>query len=228
LQPTERARVTLQKRVDTAKEEFHVGPTCHITNGDETNLPDFIGQFHKSLPHDKFGTVDKRSYQKLLDCAFSADVNVCDQVPSGASARGAKLINPLGGTAHQVDGADSDNVFITTPDGVLSEELAAQMAEVYWMALTRDIPFSEFATNSLIRAAAGELRCKGFRNDGGKIDPVQDLFRTDWPGVTAGPVVSQLLLSDFVIDNIIVPPKQVTLVKEIDYMTTFQDWLDVQ
>lgn len=40
---------------------------------------------------------------------------------------------------------------------------AAQMAEVYWMALTRDIPFGEFATNSLVRAAAGELRCKGFR-----------------------------------------------------------------
>ncbi|CAM9244255.1 unnamed protein product [Ectocarpus sp. 13 AM-2016] len=235
LSPIERAKVTLQKRVDTAKEEFQVGPTCHITNGDETNVPDFIGQFHKSLPHDNFGTVSKTSYQKLLDCVFSADVNVCDQVPSGASIRGAKMINPLGGTAHQVDGADSDNVFITTPDGVLSEELAAQMVEVYWMALTRDIPFSEFATNSLVRAAAENLeRLPAFKglnipkSAGGKIDPMQDLFRTDWPGVTAGPVVSQLLLSDFAIDNIVVPPKQVTLVKDMDYMTTFQDWLDVQ
>ncbi|CAN0569515.1 unnamed protein product [Ectocarpus sp. 12 AP-2014] len=160
LSPTERAKVTLQKRVDTAKEEFQVGPTCHITNGDETNVPDFIGQFHKSLPHDKFGTVSKTAYQKLLDCVFSADVNVCDQVPSGASVRGAKMINPLGGTAHQVDGADSSHsprhMHATPTTSVIQ---AAQMVEVYWMALTRDIPFSEFATNSLVRAAAGELHC---------------------------------------------------------------------
>lgn len=42
---------------------------------------------------------------------------------------------------------------------------AAQMAEVYWMALTRDIPFSEFATSSLVRAAAGELHCKLLRKE---------------------------------------------------------------
>ena len=40
--------------------------------------------------------------------------------------------------------------------------------------------------------------------------------------------MSQLLYSDFVIDTIKVVPKQVTLVEGMDYMTTFQDWLDVQ
>lgn len=44
----------------------------------------------------------------------------------------------------------------------------------------------------------------------------------------AGPVVSQLLLSDFFIDTIKVEPKQVTLVPGTDYMTTVDDWLDVQ
>ncbi|CAM9447814.1 unnamed protein product, partial [Pylaiella littoralis] len=235
LSPTERAKVTLLKRVNAAKDEFHVGPTCHITNGDEESVPNFIGQFHKSLPHDEYGTVEPSAYQKLLDCAFSADINVCDQVPSGAASKGAKMINPLGGTAHQIDGADSDNVFITTPDGVLSEELAAQMAEVYWMALARDVPFSQFGQDNLIRAAAENLeRLPAFKGlnipkgEDGKIDPAQDLFRTDWPGVTAGPVVSQFLLSNFTIDNIVVQPRQVTLVEGVDYMTTVQDWLDVQ
>lgn len=47
------------------------------------------------------------AYEKLRDCAFTSDINVCDEVPSGSgSPGGAKLINPLGGTAHQVDGAD--------------------------------------------------------------------------------------------------------------------------
>ena len=47
------------------------------------------------------------------------------------------------------------------------------------------------------------------RSKDGKIDPVTDLFRTTWPGVTTGPVVSQFLLSDFEIDSIPVEPKAV-------------------
>eukprot|EP00752_Nemacystus_decipiens_P009696 g8660.t1 len=234
LSPGERAKVTFSKRVHAAKEEFKVGPTCHITNGDEENVPDFVGQFHKSLPHDEFGVVDPAAYEALRACAFSADINVCDDVPSGANSDGAPLVNPLGGTAHQIDGADSDNVFITTPDGVLSERMAAQMAEVYWMALLRDIPLTEFSSNELVAKAAADLASNPAynginipKNEDGSIDPAQQLFRTDYPGVTNGPVVSQLLLSDFVIDTINVPPKQTTLAK-MDYMTSVQDWLDVQ
>ncbi|CAM9233764.1 unnamed protein product, partial [Laminaria digitata] len=180
--------------------------------------------------------VKKKAYKKLLKCVRSNDLNDCEDVPSGAGKKGgAKLINPLGGGAHQVDGADSDNIFITTPDSLLSERLAAQQIEVYWMALARDIPFSQFASNDLTRLAAENLQgnsaFKGLnipRSKHGHIDPVTDLFRTDWPGVTTGPVVSQFLLSDFVIDSIPVEPKAIPLVAKMDYMTSFDDWLDVQ
>ena len=50
--------------------------------------------------------MNSRNYQKLLDCVFSSDINVCEDVPSGGGRDGAKLTNPLGGAAHQVDGAD--------------------------------------------------------------------------------------------------------------------------
>lgn len=60
------------------------------------------------------------------------------------------------------------------------------------------------------------------------IDPVTDLFRTDWPGVTTGPIVSQFILSNFEIDSIAVEPKAKPLFPEKDYMTSFQPWLDVQ
>nr|AYP65252.1 vanadium-dependent bromine peroxidase [Saccharina japonica] len=235
LDPVPRAKVTLLKRLAIAKDEFSVGPTCHINNGDEENVPLFAGQFHKTLPHDKFGQVDEDAYKKLQECIFTSDINVCDDVPSGAKKNGAKLTNPLGGTAHQVAGADSDNIFIPTPDSLLSERLAAQQSEVYWMALARDIPFGEFATNDLIRLAAENLQglpaFKGLnipRSKGGKIDPVTDLFRTTWPGVTTGPVVSQFMLSDFLIDSINVTPKADPLTPFTDYMTSFQPWLDVQ
>ena len=38
--------------------------------------------------------------------------------------------------------------------GAVSKQ-AAQMTEVYWMALARDVPFTKFATDPLVRAAAG-------------------------------------------------------------------------
>ena len=66
------------------------------------------------------------------------------------------------------------------------------------------------------------------RSKDGNIDPVTDLFRTDWPGVTTGPVVSQFILSDFLIDSIRVEPKAEPLQPGMDYMTAFRPWLDVQ
>eukprot|EP00904_Undaria_pinnatifida_P002851 jgi/Undpi1/12567/HiC_scaffold_6.g02236.m1 len=235
--PAERAELTRKKREIIAQDEFEVGPTCHITNGDEENESlGFAGNFHKTLPHDKFGRVSKRAYASLLKCVRTTDINDCDDVPSGGGKRlGAKLTNPLGGVVHQVDGADSDNVFIAPPDSLLSERLAAQQIEVYWMALARDIPFSQFDSNSVIRLAAENLGAlpsfKGLnipRSKNGNIDPVTDLFRTDWPGVTTGPVVSQFILSDFLIDSIRVEPKAEPLQPGMDYMTAFRPWLDVQ
>lgn len=105
-QPGRYAGITRARRAHAANQEFAVGATCHISNGDEENVSDYVGQFHKSLPHDKFGIVDPAAYQKLLDCTFSGNINVCDKVPSGAPKDGRKMVNPLGGTAHQMDGAD--------------------------------------------------------------------------------------------------------------------------
>ena len=50
--------------------------------------------------------VDPAAYQLLLDCIESNDINVCEQVPSGVESEGRKLVDPLGGGGHQVDGAD--------------------------------------------------------------------------------------------------------------------------
>eukprot|EP00904_Undaria_pinnatifida_P002849 jgi/Undpi1/12565/HiC_scaffold_6.g02234.m1 len=201
-QPRERAETTRKKREIIAQDEFEVGPTCHITNGDEDNESlEFAGNYHKTLPHDRFGRVSKRAYRKLLKCVRTADINDCEEIPSGGGKRGAKLTNPLGGTVHQVDGPDSDSVFIAPPDSLLSERLA----------------LPSFKGLNIPRSKYGNI-----------IDPVTDLFRTDWPGVTTGPVVSQFLLSDFLIDSIRVEPKAAPLQPKKDYMTAFRPWLDVQ
>ena len=66
------------------------------------------------------------------------------------------------------------------------------------------------------------------RDADGNIDPMQDLFRTDWPGVSSGPMVSQFMLADFDIDGIVVQPKANTLVPEVEFMTGVDTWLNVQ
>ena len=48
------------------------------------------------------------------------------------------------------------HLVVTLPRPLISQ--AAQQTEVYWMALARDIPFSEYATNDIIRLAAGKSR----------------------------------------------------------------------
>lgn len=66
------------------------------------------------------------------------------------------------------------------------------------------------------------------KDENGSIDPAQDLFRTDWPGVNSGPMISQFLIQNFEMDGIVVEPKQNTLVPKLDYMTGVETWLDVQ
>lgn len=67
LQPVTRAKLTAKERFAIAKHEYAVGPTCHVSNGDEENVPLYAGNYHKSLPHDKFGQV----------CMFYVGSRVC-------------------------------------------------------------------------------------------------------------------------------------------------------
>lgn len=49
---------------------------------------------------------------------------------------------------------------------------AAQLAEVYWMALTRDVPFSKYGDHDATITAAGESR-GGERFGGEGLVPVR-------------------------------------------------------
>ena len=65
------------------------------------------------------------------------------------------------------------------------------MAELYWLALTRDVAFREYAGHPLTKAASGDLRAIGL----GELTTAT-LFRGETPGDRRGPFVSQFLLRD--------------------------------
>jgi hypothetical protein len=55
-------------------------------------------------------------------------------------------VNPTAGAAFDMEGPDAGSLAIPPAPQLTSAELAAEMAELYWMALLRDRKFSESRT----------------------------------------------------------------------------------
>lgn len=219
----------------------NIKPAVHITNGDEekygadSEFP-FIGNFHKTLPHYSNGTVDVDAYLMLVnECIEKVNVTACSKVPGMGT-----LANSLGGYYLPSQGVPPWALVLPPPPSVDSAELALMYAEVAWMALLRDVPFSQYSGNLLAQEAAASLSEMALQSDinnalyrrqigpGGQIDSASQLFRLDFEGVTEGPMVSQFLHETFEIDGIVVEPKVTTIVPDSDTMTTFEEFLCAQ
>lgn len=124
------------------------------------------------------------------------------------------------GLTFDLEGPDAQSVTIPPCPSLDSQELIAEMGEVYWMALCRDVPFAKWAVNPAINDARESLkRLWWFRGDrtlqlNGATDrlpetltrrrilsedgiqpvSVETLFRGVTPGEQVGPYLSQFLL----------------------------------
>jgi hypothetical protein len=210
-------------RLDAAKQELSRPPVHHPTNGDEERFPNRIGNFSKTLPHNELGEVDPAAYDALLRALKAGDFELMEQVPRA----GGRFTNPLGGLAFTLEGPDTAAVGLSPPPSIASPEWAADLAELYWMALLRDVPFSEYDGHPLAREARGDLaRLSGYR--GPRLLRASDLFRADYPGVTDGPMVSQFLLQPLFYDAIPIDPRIETSTPEHEFITTYDEWLNSQ
>jgi hypothetical protein len=183
------------------------------TNGDEALYPAKTGSFSKGLPHDGLGHVDQSAYSTFVRACKSGRVVDFDAIPLGSSG-GQKLRNPQAGLAFTVSGADSHQLVVPPPPPFASAQLAGEMAELYWMSLGRDVPFSEYGTSPLIQDAAAEL----------SVTP-QTLFRPPYAGANVGPYVSQFLLQPFSMGAQPVEQRIRTFLSGADHLTSFPDWL---
>lgn len=157
----ERAELAYQTRVQAALQQRSKAIVEQITNGDETRYSTRIGSFTKGLPHNSLGEVDPGAYDQLLKSIRSGDPAEFDRIPMGGTAL---LKNPQAGLAYQLAGQDPGNCDMPPPPAFSSAEIASEIAENYWMALTRDVNFLDFDTNPLANAAALDLsRFSNFR-----------------------------------------------------------------
>lgn len=227
--PDERVRQSIRIRKRAARRASELGDLPRPTNGDEERYRNRIGNFSKALPHNDLGEVEAADYNALLNALSTGDFNDFEALRLGGRQT---LLNPLGGLAFNIEGPDSPVPEVDPPPAFASRQIAAQAAELYWMAVCRDVPFAEYDGNPTVAEAVADLEAfPGY--EGPRPVTPQNLFRVDYPGVTDGPIVSQFLMRQFRYDGIPIAgrtrvPLAVTTDDGIDFLTFYDEWLCAQ
>jgi len=200
----------------------------HPDNGDEARYPDRWASYSKALPHGSEADVDTGQYATLLTALASGKASDFEAVRLGGDR---KLVDPLAAYTFSLEGADPHAFAVPQAPTATSDQLQGEMAELYWMALARDIPFDSYANDGsgIISAAAGDLT--GFRDLRGPKSSgavtAQTLFRDVLPDNTSGPYLSQFLLLTVPYGN-----QQIFQTTRRapggDRLTVWSDWLNVQ
>jgi hypothetical protein len=217
----QRRREALRLRMRRAISQYRRPLPPHVTNGDEERYPTLIGNFGKTLPHLSNGEVDPNAYAALVRAVTSGRAADYEAIPSVGKI---KLVDPRAAHAFQLEGADSHRFAIAPAPAFASETLAGEMAELYWQALLRDVPFSQYGAAPLAQAAVRDLaRFPQFRSGS-----AQSLFRAPTPGSQTGPYVSQFLWLDVPYGSTKIRQRYATPIAGQDRMTAFDEWLQIQ
>ena len=208
-----------------------------------------IGSFHKSLPHDACGEVDVRAFTALNAARISGDFSAVPPLPPAS----APLANPRGGLAtDRLTDPPRAHVMPAAPR-VLSDATAAEMTELYWMALLRDVPFNEWNTDARILDATRDINAAFNRAlDASGTKPAdrlwagidtpgapagqqaadvftrENLFRLGLPGEEVGPMLSQFFMRPVVYGTQTIDARQRPYRAGKDYLTHFDAWLHAQ
>jgi len=212
-----------------------------MNNGEEGEYLQQLGvpvaNFTKGLPHDDKGEVKRADYDKLLKALGSGKVEDFAAIPLGVRAE-RKYTAPQTGLSYELEGPDAQALAIQPAPRLDSLKNDAEMMELYWMALARDVPFIDYGTNDTVALAAKELSttyeaglAQG-RNvfDTPHIQSISPLrvFRGLTQGDLQGPYLSQFLLHEVPFGSQLIDARQRTAPPGSDYMTRFGDWLAVQ
>ncbi len=222
-----RSARSMYMRQQAALYEQSLGFPQHQANGDESLLPGFIGNYSKGLPHNALGEVDPAAYQSLLRAVNSGSPADFEAIVMGGAR---PLTNPQAGLAFALQGPDPACLAQAPAPAFRSAEQAAEIAENYWMALLRDVPFQDYVGHPLVAAACADLSAMSdFRapKEAGAVTP-QTLFRSLYQGSATGPYISQFMWLRTPFGAETVDRKMRTRKAGVEYMTSYADWLAIQ
>lgn len=220
--------------------KVNVGP--QPDNGDAVRFTDFSGSFSKALLHDSLGVPNLAACVSLRNAfarGSAADfANIIVGNPGGGA--NSKLNGPQVALAFDLEGLDSHCTVIPPAPSVASAQTAAEQVEHYWGALLGDVPFTEYATNSLAAQAMADMNNLSFLSSPGNNQfpyPVtpQNLFRGQFvpgDGNVRGPYVSQFMIQPTFFGVQPLDQKYQTFLPlgagGSDYMTTVSEYQLVQ
>ena len=241
----ERARRAQELRVRQSEEQWQQTLSDIEANGGplgRANRDRSAGlstSFTKGLPHDDLGNVARGDFDSFVEAInaepgtpHAANFNVPLGPKKGfvikkfhgeteqkdTQVRGWE--SPRAGHVYSLQGADAGAVGMAPAPELGSEELIAEMAEVYALALLRDVGFDAIETGSAnlvpgrsyspqhvidavlslkyftetpAAGTAAERRLKGRRNAGGTLG-AKEIFRGSGPKAKDGPYISQFML----------------------------------
>ena len=183
-----------------------------------SRLKNFVDTFTKGLPHNQDGFVDKREMLKLIAALNTRDIERLSKIRLGSQAR---LVNPSAAWSQNLIGKSSNSYRYSKPPPFYSDRMAAQMAELYCMSLSRDIHFKEYNTSPVI------ADCCRYLNDlrscpqvKGKVTPY-NIYRGPMNGDLQGPYISQLLYKDIMVCGVVQEQKYPSSLEGYDFMKTW-------
>src|SRR5712691_5748195 len=191
----DRSSEAYQVRLAAAELERRHPRPRQFSNGDEQRYDNKCASYSKGLPHDDLGHVTPAAYRTYLQAINSGDAEALERIPLGGYG---KLSNPQAAFAFNLQGPDARQLALNAPPCLNSEALAAELVELYWQALLRDVPFAEYESSATLVRACRELTALGAfggPREGNAVTPAT-LFRGGSRGGRIGPYLSQFLLRD--------------------------------
>jgi hypothetical protein len=236
-----RVKHALQLRIATALKDAQIPSAPHTTNGDEQRYPDHSASYSKCLLQDDVGVVNRAAWASFKTALRSRRNSDFEAIIIG----GTRTLNgPQGSYAFDLETADSDQLGNAPWSGdqgglplvppfaqIASADYAAQLVELYWGSLLRDVAFIDYAGSATASAAAAELTSlpayRGPRDTSGDVTPAL-LFRGGFAGDTIGPYVSQFMIAPTALGSQPMDQLMTTYLPGIDYMTDTTTFLQVQ
>jgi len=198
--PHRRLQAAFLRRERAARQQL-LESTYRADEADGADDP--VTRYGKALAHRSDGVPTASAYASLVDALDAGTVDAYNAVELDESPEMRPLAEPHGAHGFEGMGADPWAVHMAPPPAFDSSEMGAELVELYWRALCRDVPFGTYGGSGVLTDAVADLSgTAGYAGPGGDADPrggsldAGRLFRGLLPGAQSGPHVSQLLWKD--------------------------------
>jgi hypothetical protein len=225
----QRAQRSFEIRCDSARADTRQEEQTSLINGDEERYADRRANFAKTLPHNELGEVDPDAYRDFVSILSRGDPGQFEHVPRDPRAV-AKLNDPQATYAFDLVGIDSHATHLPPPPAFASRAMGIEMAELYWLRLTVDVPFQNYDTDPLIAAALSDLNAFSYPLGSSPAGNTTSgrLFRGETVGCLVGPCISQFLWLEVPYGIKSIDQRYRFPGRNQHFLTEFAEWLACQ